>query len=137
MAAKPLDFIIGQPTTETMNKMVEQMAPMVAPVKTVAWGGCHGSLALVLNKVDYSSITKARVTSTKPVMKPRWHIPVFVPICWGAGIQDRIPVQAGMRRNLAATSMMFRLFYGPEPYFRSGPDKFYTCFTYYVCKLRT
>jgi hypothetical protein len=26
MAAKPLDVIIRQPTTETMNKMVEQMA---------------------------------------------------------------------------------------------------------------
>jgi hypothetical protein len=26
MAAKPLDIIVGQPTTETMNKMVEKMA---------------------------------------------------------------------------------------------------------------
>jgi hypothetical protein len=32
MAAKPLDVIVGQPTTETMNKMVEQMAQMFAPV---------------------------------------------------------------------------------------------------------
>jgi hypothetical protein len=67
MAAKPLDIIVGQPTTETMNKMVEQMAQMVAPVKTTAWGGCHGSLALVLNDADYSSITKAKITSTTPV----------------------------------------------------------------------
>jgi hypothetical protein len=52
----------------------------------------------------------------------RWHIPVFIPVCWGAGIQDRIPVPAGIRRNPAATSLMFRLFYGPEHYFRSGPD---------------
>jgi hypothetical protein len=36
MAAKLLDVIIGQLTTETMNKMVEQMAQMVAPVKTTA-----------------------------------------------------------------------------------------------------
>jgi hypothetical protein len=36
MAAKPLDIIVGQPTTDTMNKMVEQMAQMVAPVKTTA-----------------------------------------------------------------------------------------------------
>ncbi len=70
MVAKPLDVIIGQPATETINKMVEQMAQMVAPVKTTAWGGCHGSLAFVLNDVDYSSITKARVTSTKPVTQP-------------------------------------------------------------------
>jgi hypothetical protein len=61
MAAKPLDVIIRQPKTETMNKMVEQMAQMVAPVKTNAWGGRHGSLVLVLDNMDYSSITKARV----------------------------------------------------------------------------
>jgi hypothetical protein len=70
MAAKPLDVIIRQLTTETMNKMVEQMAQMVAPIKTTAWGGRHGSLALVLNNADYSSITKACVTSTTPVTQP-------------------------------------------------------------------
>ena len=67
MAAKPLNVIIGQPTTETMNRMIEQMAQMVAPIKTTAWGGCHGSLALVLDNADYSNITKARTTSTTPV----------------------------------------------------------------------
>ena len=41
MAAKPLDIIIGQPTKNTMNKMVEQMAQMVAPVKNTAWVGHH------------------------------------------------------------------------------------------------
>ncbi len=44
----------------------------------------------------------------------------FRSVFWGAGIQGRIPVPAGIRRNPAATSLMFRLFYGPEPYFRSG-----------------
>ena len=34
MAAKPLNVIIRQSTTETMNKVVEQMAQMEAPVKT-------------------------------------------------------------------------------------------------------
>ena len=48
MAAKSLNVIGGQPTTETMDKMVEQMAQTVAPVKTIAWGGRHGSLALSL-----------------------------------------------------------------------------------------
>jgi hypothetical protein len=67
MVAKPLDIIVGQPTTDTMNKMIEQMAQMIAPVKTTTWGGHHGSLALVLNDMDYSSITKAKITSTKPV----------------------------------------------------------------------
>ena len=70
MAAKPLDVIVGQPTTETMNKMVEQMAQKVALVKTTTWGGRHGSLALVLDDADYSSITKAKITSTTPVNQP-------------------------------------------------------------------
>jgi len=70
MVAKPLDVIVGQPTTETMNKMVVQMAQMVALVKTSAWGGCHGSLALVLDDAEYSSITKAKITSTTPVNQP-------------------------------------------------------------------
>jgi hypothetical protein len=70
MAAKPLDVIIGQPTTEIMNKMAEQMAQMVAPVKTTAWGGRHGSLVLVLNSAAYSIIAKARITSTMPVTQP-------------------------------------------------------------------
>jgi hypothetical protein len=70
MVAKPLNVIIGQTTTETMNKMVEQTAQMVAPVKTTAWGGRHGSLALVLDDADYSSITKGCVTSTMPVTQP-------------------------------------------------------------------
>jgi hypothetical protein len=39
MLAKPLDVIVGQPTTKSMNKMTEQMAQMVTLVKTTAWGG--------------------------------------------------------------------------------------------------
>jgi hypothetical protein len=64
MAAKPLDVIVGQPTTASMDKMMEQMAQMVAPVKTTAWGGLHGSLTLVLDNADYEIITKAVVKST-------------------------------------------------------------------------
>jgi hypothetical protein len=70
MVAKSLDVIIGQLAMETMNKMVEQMAQIVAPVKTTAWEGHHGSLALVLDDTDYSSVTKAKITSTKPVNQP-------------------------------------------------------------------
>jgi hypothetical protein len=39
MSPKPLDVIVGQPTTESMNKMMKQIAQMVAPIKTTAWGG--------------------------------------------------------------------------------------------------
>jgi hypothetical protein len=51
MSEKLLDIIVSQPTTESMDRMTEQMAQMVAPVKTTAWGGLHGSLALVLDDV--------------------------------------------------------------------------------------
>ncbi len=37
MAAKPLNVIVGQPTTKSMGRMMEQIAQMVAPVKTTNW----------------------------------------------------------------------------------------------------
>jgi uncharacterized membrane protein YgcG len=70
MAAKPLDVIVGQLTTASMDKMIEQMAQMFAPVKTTAWGGLHGSLALVLDNADYKIITKAMVKSTTRLGQP-------------------------------------------------------------------
>ena len=70
MSAKPLDVIVGQPTTESMNKMTEQMAQMVAPVKSTAWGDLHGSLALILNDADYAMVTKNIVTLLAPLNKP-------------------------------------------------------------------
>jgi hypothetical protein len=36
MVAKPLNTIVGQPTTKSMDQMTEQMAQMVAPIKTTA-----------------------------------------------------------------------------------------------------
>ncbi len=53
-----------------MDKMAEQMAQMVTPVKTTAWGGLHGSLALVLDDADYEIITKAVVKCTTRLGKP-------------------------------------------------------------------
>ncbi len=70
MLAKPLDVIVGQLTSKSMNKMMEQMAQMVAPVKTTAQGSCHGMLALVLDNTDYKSITKATMQTTALVTQP-------------------------------------------------------------------
>jgi hypothetical protein len=70
MAAKLLDTIIGQPTTKSINRMTEQMAQMVAPVKTTAWGRLHGSLALVLDDVNYSTVTRRAVTLTACFVQP-------------------------------------------------------------------
>ncbi len=70
MSAKPLDVIVGQLTTKSMNKMMEQMAQIVAPVKTTAWGDRYGSLALVLDNTDYKSITKMTTHTTTLVTQP-------------------------------------------------------------------
>ncbi len=70
MVAEPLDTIVGQPTTKFMDQMMEQMAQMVAPIKTTAWGGLHGSLALVLNDVNYATVTRRAVTLTTCLVQP-------------------------------------------------------------------
>jgi hypothetical protein len=70
MVAKPLDTIVGQPTTKSMDRMMEQIAQMVAPVKTTAWGILHGSFALVLDNVDYTTITRQTVKSTNRLVQP-------------------------------------------------------------------
>ncbi len=69
MPAKPLIVIVGQPTTKTMDRMMEQMAQMVAPVKTTAWGGLRGFLALVLNDRDYATVTKNTITLVASLSK--------------------------------------------------------------------
>ncbi len=70
MFAKPLDVIVGQPTPKSMDRMTEQMAHMVAPVKTTPWGGLHGSLALVLDDKDYATVTKNMITLAALLSKP-------------------------------------------------------------------
>jgi hypothetical protein len=70
MSAKPLYIIVGQPTTKSMNKMMEQMTQMVAPIKTTTWGGQHGLLALVLDDTDYKSIPKLTMQTTPLVTQP-------------------------------------------------------------------
>jgi hypothetical protein len=67
MSAKLLDVIVSQPTTKSMDRMTEQIAQMVAPVKTTTWGGLHGSLALVLDDADYAMVTKNIITLAAPL----------------------------------------------------------------------
>ncbi len=62
MPAKLLNIIVGQPTTDSMDRITEQMAQRVAPVNTTAWGELHGSLALVLDNADYATVTNRGLT---------------------------------------------------------------------------
>jgi hypothetical protein len=58
MSEKPLDVIVGQPTTDAMHSMTVQLAEIVAPIKTTAWGDLYGSPALILDNPDYATVTK-------------------------------------------------------------------------------
>jgi len=53
----PLDKIMSQPTTSTVNHLRQQIAKITAAVKTTSWGGRHGHLALVLTDPEYRTIT--------------------------------------------------------------------------------
>jgi hypothetical protein len=70
MVAKPLNTMVGQPTTKSMDWMMERMAQMVAPIKTTAWGRLHGSLALVLDDVNYATATCWAITLTARLAQP-------------------------------------------------------------------
>ncbi len=47
--------------------MTEQTAQMVTPVKSTAWGGLHGSLALILKDTVYATVAKNIITSAAPL----------------------------------------------------------------------
>ena len=58
MKYQSLNRIHGQPTTETMNTMDNQMAKICAAVPSTAWGGKHGNLALTLDRNNYQGATR-------------------------------------------------------------------------------
>jgi hypothetical protein len=43
---------------------------MVGPIKTTAWGGLHGSLALILDDAEYALITKNVIKTVDALIKP-------------------------------------------------------------------
>ena len=51
----PLDKIIGQPTTTTVNHLKQQLAKLASAVKTSKWGGAHRHLPLVIGDTKYAS----------------------------------------------------------------------------------
>jgi len=53
----PLDKIVGQPTTFALNHLLQQIAKIVAAVKTTSWGVRHGRHALVLTYAEYRTVT--------------------------------------------------------------------------------
>jgi hypothetical protein len=71
MAAKLLNTLVEQPTTKSMDWMMEQMAQMVAPFKTTAWGGLHGLFASTFDDGDYAIVTCRAVTLTSWCVQPQ------------------------------------------------------------------
>ena len=57
----PIDKIIGQPTTTTVNHLNQQIAKIAAAVKTTEWGGRHGHLALVIDNASYQLVTGVQI----------------------------------------------------------------------------
>ena len=53
----PLNKVVGQPTASTVNHLQQQIAKIMAAIKTTSWGGWHGHIALVLTDAEYQSIT--------------------------------------------------------------------------------
>ena len=70
MAENPLDRIIRQPTTKTMNIMTKQMAKMVSAVKTTKWRGKQRSLPLILGGDDYITVTRDATETIHRLSKP-------------------------------------------------------------------
>ena len=58
VAPLPLNKVVGQPTASTVNHLWQQIAKIMAAVKTTIWGGQHGHLALVLTNAEYRTVTK-------------------------------------------------------------------------------
>ena len=50
---KPVDKLLGEPTFVTYGILEDQVAVAASAVKTSQWGGKHGHLALIVNKVKY------------------------------------------------------------------------------------
>ena len=66
----PLDKIHGQPTYQSYRNLRKQLAKMCAAIKTGAWGGRHGHLALVLFNGEYQTKTGDPNADTDPQDAP-------------------------------------------------------------------
>ncbi len=76
------------------------------------------------------------LTAVSAAAYARWHIPVFVPVCWGPESRARFlfwPDSGGIWLQCPWCSTFST---GRNPTFVVDLDVFYTCFTYYVGKLR-
>ena len=56
--AKPVDKMVGQPTTEFTNLLEQQLAQAADNVATNQWGGTSGCLALVLKQEPFKDATE-------------------------------------------------------------------------------
>ena len=70
IAPMPIDKIIGQPSNSTVNLLKQQVAKILAAVKTTSWGGRHGHLALVLTNNEYRLVTGNVTQATTCLVAP-------------------------------------------------------------------
>ena len=55
--AKPIDKMVGHPTTTSHKHLVNQLAQAAGDIESTAWGGNHGTIALVLEDGPYQTLT--------------------------------------------------------------------------------
>eukprot|EP00804_Cyclotella_cryptica_P030012 CCRYP_013457-RA/>CCRYP_013457-RA protein AED:0.47 eAED:0.47 QI:0/0/0/1/0/0/3/0/169 len=118
----PLDKIVGQPTTSTVNHLQQQIAKIAATVKTTRWGGRHGHLALVLTDAEYRT-----VTGNPDIVVDRLPTPP---------IASRTPPRSQIeRRSRACTTSCAKSFGSKKPSMHSSSTNSYTIDPTYVKEL--
>ena len=56
-SAKPIDKMVGHPSTTSHKNLVNQLAQAAGDIKSTEWGGNHGTIALVLEDEPYQTLT--------------------------------------------------------------------------------
>jgi len=66
----PLDKVTGQHTNSSVNHLKQQVAKIMAAVKTTKWGSRHGHFALVLLDGEYQTVTGTPHNTTERITAP-------------------------------------------------------------------
>ena len=70
MTAVPLHAIVGQPTLQAVQKLVEQLSAYSSHFHTNVWDGRHGHLSLVLDQAKMRVVTNTAALDCSRLTKP-------------------------------------------------------------------
>ena len=95
----PLDKLIWHLTMKIWQHLREQICKIAAQVRTTAFGGRHGHLALVLNDAEYQSATTDPALRTDRLASPPHVHSSLTPT---TNQQERSQLEASQREKLTA-----------------------------------